>query len=80
MSEQRNTDKEFVNIVENNLLDVDDACDDVILEEYYVRMQKRKIYPPRIIPMGYMIIQPIEADEFFDGFDEEIEGYGYEDN
>ena len=77
MSGQRDIDEEFVDIVEENLIDLDEAGDDIIMDEYFVKMQMLRQLPPRpptIIPMGYMIIQPIDFDEF----DEGTQGNGYE--
>ena len=47
------------------------------MDEYFVKMQMLRQLPPRpptIIPMGYMIIQPIDFDEFDEGTQEN----GYE--
>jgi len=67
MSEQRDIDKEFVDLVEENLIDLDEAGDDIVMDEYFIRMQMLRHRPPTIIPMGYMIIHPIDCDDFDEG-------------
>jgi hypothetical protein len=49
--------KQFADIVHNSLFDVDELCDDILLEEEV--FQPRMFYdqmPPLAFPFGYMII------------------------
>jgi hypothetical protein len=52
-----NINKKFADIVHNSLFDVDEQCDDILLES---KLQEPKIYtdqlPPLMFPFGYMII------------------------
>ena len=49
--------KKFADIVHNSLWDVDEQCDDILLEE---KLKKPKIFtdelPPMVFPFGYMIV------------------------
>jgi len=63
--------KQFADIVHNSLGDVDELCDDILLEEEV--FQPRMFYdqmPPLAFPFGYMIIS--STFMFYD--DEEQDG------
>ena len=49
--------KQFADIVHNSLGDVDELCDDILLEEevFQPRMFQDQM-PPLVFPFGYMII------------------------
>ena len=49
--------KQFADIVHNSLYDVDELCDDILLEEevFQPRMFQDQM-PPLVFPFGYMII------------------------
>jgi hypothetical protein len=49
--------KQFADIVHNSLFDVDELCDDILLEEevFQPRMFHDQM-PPLAFPFGYMII------------------------
>ena len=49
--------KQFADIVHNSLYDVDELCDDILLEEevFQPRMFHDQM-PPLAFPFGYMII------------------------
>ena len=49
--------KQFADIVHNSLGDVDELCDDILMEEqlFQPRMFQDQI-PPLVFPFGYMII------------------------
>ena len=57
--------KKFADIVHNSLWDVDEQCDDILLEE---NLKEPKIFtdqlPPMVFPFGYMIISSTFA--FYD--------------
>ena len=63
--------KKFADIVHNSLWDVDEQCDDILLEE---NLKEPTIFtdqlPPMVFPFGYMIISSTFAyyeDEEEDG-------------
>jgi hypothetical protein len=63
--------KKFADIVHNSLWDVDEQCDDILLEE---ELKEPRIFtdqlPPMVFPFGYMIISSTFAyyeDEEEDG-------------
>ena len=49
--------KQFADIVHNSLGDVDELCDDILMEEqlFQPRMFQDQM-PPLVFPFGYMII------------------------
>ena len=49
--------KKFADIVHNSLGDVDELCDDILMEEqlFQPRMFQDQM-PPLVFPFGYMII------------------------
>ena len=49
--------KQFADIVHNSLYDVDELCDDILMEEqlFQPRMFQDQM-PPLVFPFGYMII------------------------
>tara|TARA_R100000655_G_scaffold59835_2_gene98241 strand:- start:137 stop:334 length:198 start_codon:yes stop_codon:yes gene_type:complete len=57
--------KKFADIVHNSLWDVDEQCDDILLEE---NLKEPTIFtdqlPPMVFPFGYMIISSTFA--FYD--------------
>ena len=63
--------KQFADIVHNSLYDVDELCDDILLEEevFQPRMFHDQM-PPLAFPFGYMIIS--STFMFYD--DEEQDG------
>ena len=63
--------KQFADIVHNSLGDVDELCDDILLEEevFQPRMFQDQM-PPLMFPFGYMIIS--STFMFYD--DEEQDG------
>ena len=63
--------KQFADIVHNSLFDVDELCDDILLEEevFQPRMFHDQM-PPLAFPFGYMIIS--STFMFYD--DEEQDG------
>ena len=67
-----NINKEFADIVHNSLFDVDEQCEDILLE---AKLQEPKIYtdqlPPLMFPFGYMIISSTFA--FFEEEEENDE-------
>ena len=61
--------KQFADIVHNSLYDVDELCDDILLEEEV--LQPRMFHdqmPPLAFPFGYMIIS--STFMFYDDEDE----------
>ena len=60
-----NINKRFADIVHNSLWDVDEQCDDILLEE---NLKEPTIFtdqlPPMVFPFGYMIISSTFA--FYD--------------
>tara|TARA_Y100000361_G_scaffold59219_1_gene51826 strand:+ start:177 stop:395 length:219 start_codon:yes stop_codon:yes gene_type:complete len=63
--------KKFADIVHNSLWEVDELCDDILLEE---GLKEPRIFtdqlPPMVFPFGYMIISSTFAyyeDEEEDG-------------
>ena len=63
--------KQFADIVHNSLYDVDELCDDILMEEqlFQPRMFQDQM-PPLVFPFGYMIIS--STFMFYD--DEEQDG------
>ena len=63
--------KQFADIVHNSLGDVDELCDDILMEEqiFQPRMFQDQM-PPLVFPFGYMIIS--STFMFYD--DEEQDG------
>ena len=66
--------KQFADIVHNSLYDVDELCDDILLEEevFQPRMFTDQM-PPLAFPFGYMIISStfmFYEDEDEDGNEE----------
>ena len=58
------SDKIFVEMVDQHLVDVDDTGDDILLEDYFKRRAIMERMPQQFLPIGYMIITPIiEFDE-----------------
>jgi len=62
--------KQFADIVHNSLYDVDELCDDILLEEevFQPRMFHDQM-PPLAFPFGYMIIS--STFMFYDDEDED---------
>jgi hypothetical protein len=62
--------KQFADIVHNSLFDVDELCDDILLEEevFQPRMFHDQM-PPLAFPFGYMIIS--STFMFYDDEDED---------
>tara|TARA_R100001443_G_C3321021_1_gene170036 strand:- start:43 stop:243 length:201 start_codon:yes stop_codon:yes gene_type:complete len=62
--------KKFADIVHNSLWDVDEQCDDILLEE---NLKEPTIFtdqlPPMVFPFGYMIISSTFA--FYDEEEDE---------
>ena len=65
--------KQFADIVHNSLGDVDELCDDILMEEqlFQPRMFQDQM-PPLVFPFGYMII----SSTFMYYDDEEQDGNG----
>ena len=65
--------KQFADIVHNSLFDVDELCDDILLEEevFQPRMFHDQM-PPLAFPFGYMIIS--SAFQFFEEDEEDENG------
>lgn len=62
--------KQFADIVHNSLYDVDELCDDILMEEEV--LQPRMFHdqmPPLAFPFGYMIIS--STFMFYDDEDED---------
>jgi len=58
------SDKIFVEMVDQHLVDVDDTGDDILLEDYFKRRAIMERMSQQFLPIGYMIITPIiEFDE-----------------
>ena len=68
-----NINKKFADIVHNSLFDVDEQCDDILLES---NLKEPHLFtdqlPPLVFPFGYMIISSTFAyyDEDEDGNEE----------
>ena len=63
---------DFAEIVHNSLYDVDEKCDDILLDEEVLQPRMiRDQMPPLAFPFGYMIIS--STFMFFDD-DEEQDG------
>ena len=57
-------DKIFVDMIEENLIDVDERGDDILLEDFFKKKALMERMPQQFLPIGYMIITPIiEFDE-----------------
>ena len=52
-------DKIFVDMIEENLIDVDDTGDDILLEDFLKKRVIMERMPQQFLPIGYMIITPI---------------------
>ena len=62
--------KQFADIVFNSLDDVDELCDDILLEEEVLQPRMfRDQMPPLAFPFGYMIIS--STFMFYDNEDED---------
>jgi len=70
-----NINSDFADIVHNSLFDVDELCDDILLEEevFQPRMFTDQM-PPLTFPFGYMIISSTfmfyDDEENKDGYEE----------
>jgi len=67
--------KKFEDIVDFCLVDVDELCDDIILEEDVFKPGGRMFIdqmPPLVFPFGYMIIS--SAFQFFEEEEEDENG------
>lgn len=52
-------DKIFVDMIEENLIDVDERGDDILLEDFFKKKSLMERMPQQFLPIGYMIITPI---------------------
>ena len=58
------SDKIFVDMVDQHLVDVDERGDDILLEDYFKRRAIMERMSQQFLPIGYMIVTPIiEFDE-----------------